>query len=210
MKGCLVSFPNLLSLRTPYGSIFMQGDELETAHDSGKQNVDGKHPSIVKASVNSVSSANQKSKKKKKKKSKEELPSNAEDHENSCGVTLENLSIGIESSRHQHIASSSRKAKSGNVNGKDSVVKQLKPSILQVDPKFLIAENELRRIFGSKVVNSFEKGHQAGNRQSLAGRRGSHNHRRTILVSPSEHWPRWDGSLSMELLERSNGVNYFR
>ncbi|KAL3506412.1 hypothetical protein ACH5RR_031794 [Cinchona calisaya] len=178
-------------------------DELETAHESGK------HPSTVKVSINPVQSSNNKSKKKKKKKSKEDLLTNADDHDKSCDITLENLSIGNESSRHHHVASFSRKAKSANVN--HSVAKHLKPSILQVDPKFLIAENELRRIFGSKVVNSFEKVHQAGNsRQSIAGRRGSHSHRRTILVSPSEHWPRWDGSLSMELLESSNGVDYFR
>lgn len=187
-----------------------KGDEMETVHASGYQNVNEKHPSIVKASVNSVSSTNQKSKKKKKKKLKADFPSNVEDHEKSCNVTFENLSLEIESSRQQHIASYRRKAKSANINGKDSVMKQLKRSILLVEPKFLIAENELRRIFGSKVVNSFEKGHQAGNsRQSLAGRRGSYSHRRTILVSPSEHWPRWDGSLSMELLESRNGVNYF-
>ena len=191
--------------------MLLQGDEVEAAHASRYQNVNEKHPSMVKASVTSISLANQKSKKKKKKKSKADLSSNVEDHERSCNVTLENLSLEVDSSSQQRIASYSRKAKSANISGKDSIVKQLKPSILQVDPKFLSAENELRRIFGSKVVNSFEKGHQAGNsRQSLTGRRGSYSHRRTILVSPSEHWPRWDGSLSMELLESSNGVNYFR
>lgn len=185
-----------------------KGDELEIADESGKHNIDGKHSSVSKVSINPVASSN-KSKKKKKKKYKEDLPTKADNHEKSCDVTLENLSIGNESSRDQHVASSSRKTKSANVN--DSVIKQRKPSILQVDPKFLIAENELRRIFGSKVVNSFEKGHQAGNsRHSIAGRRGGHNHRRTILVSPSEHWPRWDGSLSMELLESNNDTNYFR
>lgn len=191
----------------------MQGDELKNADESGKKDVDGIQQSIEKSvSIKSVSSSNNKSRKKKKKKAKEDLPLKIEDVGKSCDMPLEDLSIGVASSKNEHDALSFTTANSTNGNCKSSLMKQLKPSILQVDPKFLIAENELRRIFGSKVVNSFERGQQAGNsRQSLAGRRGgSHSHRKTILVSPSEHWPRWDGSLSMELLESSNGVNYFR
>ncbi|KAG5231582.1 transcription factor [Salix suchowensis] len=90
-------------------------------------------------------------------------------------------------------------------------VKQCAPSALQVDPKCLNPENELRRIFGSKVVKSFEKSNQASSsRQVIGGRRGAHHTRKTILVSPSEHWPRWDGSLSMEFLETKDGYHHFR
>ncbi|KAK1388498.1 Transcription factor [Heracleum sosnowskyi] len=72
-------------------------------------------------------------------------------------------------------------------------------------------ETELRRIFGSKVVNSLGKSHQTGpSRQNRGGRRGNHNHRKTILVSPLEHWPRWDGSFSMEYLETKDQYHYFR
>lgn len=120
----------------------------------------------------------------------------------------EKLSFAIESASPQ---SGLLKAKPANVTSGDIQVKQSASSILQVDPKFLNAENELRRIFGSKVVNSFEKGHQTGtSRQIRGGKRGSHNHRKTVLVSPLDHWPRWDGSLSMELLETRDGYHYFR
>ncbi|CAI9117709.1 OLC1v1019167C4 [Oldenlandia corymbosa var. corymbosa] len=186
-------------------------DDLGNAEEPGCKNVDGIVRPSEKASVKPVSSSNSKSKKKKKKKTKEKLPTNPEDLAESDEMTLENLSIEEVSSKHEHAASSSKLAKLSNSN-KGSLGKKLKSSILQVDPKFLIAENELRRIFGSKVVKSFERGQHSGNsRHSIAGRRaGSHSHRKTILVSASEHWPRWDGSFSMELLESSKGVNYFR
>ncbi|KAJ9549279.1 LOW QUALITY PROTEIN: hypothetical protein OSB04_021822 [Centaurea solstitialis] len=149
-----------------------------------------------------------KSKKKKKKKKSKELSSSTGDV-NSLDVILEDLSFGVNPSGAQGQPS---KKKSEIVNGGgDRPGKVCTTHILQVDPKFLSAENELRRIFGSKVVSSFERSNQPGSsRQSRPVRRGSHTHRKTILVSPSDHWPRWDGSLSMELLEHGDGCNYFR
>lgn len=124
---------------------------------------------------------------------------------------FEDLSIGVDSSRMQCPSSSSTKPQYGNLKNNMGEVKKCRSSILHVEPWYLIAENELRRIFGSKVVSSFGKSHQIGNsRQSRGARRGNHNHRRTILITPSEHWPRWDGSLSMELLETKDGFHYFR
>lgn len=168
-------------------------------------NIDGKHPSMLKATINNVSTSDVKTKKKKKKnkkkKIKDDLSASAEDDEISSGLMLENLSLGA----------SSYGDKSAKVNNDDIRAKHCKSSILQIDPKFLRPENELRRIFGSKVVNSFERSHHSGSSSSAhVGRRGSHNHRRTILVSPSERWPRWDGSLSMELMETKDEVHYFR
>ncbi|KAI3728745.1 hypothetical protein L6452_17387 [Arctium lappa] len=169
----------------------------------GEDNV----PSSKKDNATKVSSSSQKSKKKKKKKKSKELSSSTGDV-NSLDVMLEDLSFGVNSSGGQRQPS---KKKSENVNGGDRPGKGCTTHILQVDPRFLSAENELRRIFGSKVVSSFERSNQPGtSRQSRPVRRGSHTHRKTILVSPSDHWPRWDGSLSMELLEHGDGCNYFR
>ncbi|CAK9143611.1 unnamed protein product [Ilex paraguariensis] len=187
-----------------------QGNESEIADESSIGNIDVNEPPTGKAIVNTVPSLNHKSKKNKKKKSKEHSFSNTYKADNRVDVMLENLSFGVDGSSRQSGGSHPVKAKP-NLNAGGSVVKQCTSSILQVDPKFLSAENELRRIFGSKVVSSFEKSNQTGtSRQIRGGRRGSHNHRRTILVSPSEHWPRWDGSLSMELLETREGYHYFR
>lgn len=183
----------------------MQGDEHSTAIDPAKRNDDDINLSV------SVNSANLKIKKKKKKKGKQGLLANNEDHEGFSDLMFEDLTIGDDSSRMQCLSSSSTKPKQGNLINNLGEVKKIRSSVLHVDPRYLIAENELRRIFGSKVVSSFGRSHQIGNsRQSRGARRGNHNHRRTILISPSEHWPRWDGSLSMELLETKDGFHYFR
>ncbi|KAL2490201.1 Basic helix-loop-helix [Abeliophyllum distichum] len=184
-----------------------------SADDSSIGNIDGKHTSMLKATINKVSVSGIKTtkKKKKKKKIKEDLSASAENDERSSGLMLEDLSLGASSYGNEQIASHPAKVKSAKVYNDKIMAKHCKTSILQIDPKFLRPENELRRIFGSKVVNSFERSHHSGSSSSTyVGRRGSHNHRRTILVSPSEHWPRWDGSLSMELLETKDEVHYFR
>lgn len=165
-------------------------------------------PSKMKDSVNVVSTSNQKSKKKKKKKSKEASFPSTNKVEKPLDEILKTLTLEVNSSSDQP---ANGKAKLKNTRNWDRPVKKCTPSILQVDPKYLNADNELRRIFGSKVVNSFEKSNQTGSsRQARGGRRGGHNPRKTILVSPSENWPRWDGSFSMEFLEVKDGYHYFR
>ncbi|KAI4378852.1 hypothetical protein MLD38_016276 [Melastoma candidum] len=84
--------------------------------------------------------------------------------------------------------------------------------VLLINRKYLKVETELRKFFGSKVVKSFEASNQAGTSRHMhrGGRRGNHNPRKSILVTPSEHWPRWDGSLSMEFSELKDGFSYFR
>ncbi|XP_071702498.1 uncharacterized protein [Rutidosis leptorrhynchoides] len=155
----------------------------------------------ISANVNN----NKKSKKKKKNKKKNKEVSSSAGDMGSIDDILGGLSVGGNSSVGRSRVS---EKKVENVNG-------CKTCVLQVDPRFLNAENELRRIFGSKVVSSFEKSNKAGSsRQGRPGRRVSVTHRKTVMVTPSEHWPRWDGSLSMELLEEKNkdrkGCNYFR
>lgn len=161
-----------------------------------------------KSTADVVSTSNHKSKKKKKKKGKQGSFSRVDKAEKPLDVILKTLSLDSNSLSNQP---GSTEAKSVNVKVCDNRAKQYTTSILQVDPKFLSAENELRRIFGSKVVSSFENSQQTGSsRQIRGGRRGSHNPKKTILVSPSDHWPRWDGSLSMEFLESKDGLNFFR
>lgn len=84
-----------------------------------------------------------------------------------------------------------------------------------MDPRYLKAEDELRRIFGSKVINAAERG---GDRTGMvAGRKRQGPHRggrvslkKTLLVTPHEHWPRPEGGLSMECAETRDGLNFFR
>ncbi|XP_034904218.1 uncharacterized protein [Populus alba] len=178
-------------------------DDEMVVGNNHKQELSG-----MKSMAGAISTSNQKSKKKKKKKSKTGLSSVTNKVKEPFDDMLDTLSLDVNSSRHQPCPT---KTKPETSKLCAEFVKQCAPSALQVDPKCLNPENELRRIFGSKVVKSFEKSNQASSsRQVIGGRRGAHHTRRTILVSPSEHWPRWDGSLSMEFLETKDGYHHFR
>ncbi|KAK9051989.1 hypothetical protein SSX86_028617 [Deinandra increscens subsp. villosa] len=189
----------------PYSNPFdlLNEQEQDQENESGDSDTSStvKNVDDVKKNIaTDISSSNQKTKKKKKKKNKvKELSSNTDDVK-ALDLMLKDLSFGGDQRQPS-------KRKPENVNGAG---RRCTTNILQVDSRFLSADNELRRIFGSKVVNSFEKSNQAGSsRQIRSGRRANHFYKKTIIISPSEHWPRWDGSLSMKLLEIKNGCNYF-
>ncbi|KAJ7963383.1 transcription factor 25 [Quillaja saponaria] len=196
---------NPFDLLNDHDSELDEGDELKSPYEMVIDYKDKEEQSTFK--ITSVASnSNPKSKKKKKKKNKEVSSSSKDTVEKDLDVILENLDVN--SSTEQHLSS---KAKGVYAKDCNNAVKQYSDSILQVDPKYLNAENELRRIFGSKVVKSFESSNQAGSsRQTRGVRRGNHNLRKTVLVTPANHWQRWDGSLSMEFLETRDGFNYFR
>lgn len=180
-----------------------QEDELEIIEDATKEKTDKQISHKAANSSFSGPSSSKKLKKKKKKKGKEVTISDG----GSLDLVLETFSLDEKVNQQASINESN----TSNVKTRDKLRKQFKHSILKVDPKCLNAENELRRIFGSKVVNAFENSSQAGSsRQMRSGRRGGHTHRKSIFLSPSDHWPRWDGSLSMELLETRDGCSYFR
>lgn len=92
--------------------------------------------------------------------------------------------------------------------------------VLGVDVKHLKAEDELRRIFGSKVISSVEAHEGAGahggggRRHRLSGRgrgRGVVGPRKGgVLISPLDHWPRWDGGILMESMGSKDGSQYFK
>ncbi|KAM7276514.1 hypothetical protein ACFE04_018380 [Oxalis oulophora] len=87
------------------------------------------------------------------------------------------------------------------------------PAVLQVDPMCLNYESEMRRIFASKVVKSFDKSNPGSSkhiRQCQGSWATDFTGKKTYLVSPSENWPPWDDSLSMEYLETKGGCHYFR
>lgn len=191
----------------PFDLLNEHEQEQEQENDSSDVDTVKKEDKVLPSKKNTATNvlrSTQKSKKKKKKKKSKGLTSNTTT-EDSLDAILEDLSFGVNSSGGE---GQSSKKKSENVNNGG---KGCTTNILQVDPRFLSAENELKRIFGSKVVSSFERSNQPGSsRQIRPGRRGTHTHRKTIIVTPSDHWPRWDGSLSMELLENRDGCPYFR
>nr|VDD03937.1 unnamed protein product [Brassica oleracea] len=146
-------------------------------------------------------SSKNKSKKKKKKKTKESRSNVVVKPEITLDETLEALSLGANSKQEEE-------------------VQETKPAssrpVLEIDPKYLNLENELRRMYGSKVVRSLESSSQSGgggggsSRQGRGGRRGVHHITKTVLITPMENWARWDRSFSMEFLETKDGYNYFR
>ncbi|XP_023640195.1 transcription factor 25 [Capsella rubella] len=143
-----------------------------------------------------------KSKKKKKKKNKES-GSNVAKPEISLDETLEALGLNA-NSKLEKVQDSKPNA--------DSSKKASSRYVLEIDPKYLNLENELRRVYGSKALRSFESGTQGGGSSRLGrgGRRGVHHITKTVLISPKENWSRWDRSFSMEFLETKDGNNYFR
>ncbi|KAF5177488.1 Transcription factor [Thalictrum thalictroides] len=187
-----------------YDSI--EDDDLDVAHESSPPGVVDQVPSLVKTTVGKLPLSNRKSKKKKKKTKEDHNSTNKDKSQESIDGFLQSLAIHTNLSTHQPPTT---KAKNSGVL--ENMVKKHTPSILSVEPKFLRPENELRRIFGSDVVRSFENSNASGSsRQIRGGRRGGHNPRKTFLVSPSSHWPRWDGSLSMELVETRDGQHFFK
>ncbi|CAA0821206.1 Unknown protein [Striga hermonthica] len=178
-----------------------QPEKEETAFGTSDRAISSK-PSTMEKGSNRAQVPNAKSKKNKKKKKK-----NGEDRSHiPSDFTLETLSLEASSSGYP--PNSANKLKKSSTDNDKVLKKQNNSSVLQVDPKFLSAENELRRIFGNSVVKTHERSNVSANSRQVRG--GRHILKRTILVSPSQHWPRWDGSLSMELLETKDGVHYFK
>ncbi|GJN34350.1 hypothetical protein PR202_gb23002 [Eleusine coracana subsp. coracana] len=180
--------------------------EDETERSQPETYTEHKH-SVKKKPASVVPEANKKSKKKKKK--SKAGPSQAKlSDEQSLDSILEDLSIETKTT-HQRAHQSDR------LSGKEIETNEMTPamsSVLAIDPKHLKGENEMRRIFGSKVVDSFENQRNvpSSSRQVRGVRRVAHNPRRTLLVSPPSYWPQWDKSMSMDLLETKNSLNYFR
>lgn len=162
-------------------------------------------------------SAKPKNKKKKKKKNKAKISSFEPKKDTSADLHLERLNVtGTEcTSDHDSLDAHSGKTEpltNSGMGGK-YISAKCTSEILSVDPKFLRAEDELKRIFGSKVINARENSSNSENQRRKQGlRRGPRNFhtRRTILVVPLDYWPRWDGSLSMELVETKEGLHFFR
>ena len=184
--------------------ICLQDNDQEAVEEVS---VDRHKQFVCNGAKSAISTSNKKLKKKKKKKERESSSSTTDKIlDKPLDVILKSLSLDINPS-----ALRSPQGPDKAKNGTEESVKQCMPSLLEVEPKYLNAGNELRRIFGAKVVKSFEKNNQASSsRQLRGGRRVNHLSRKTYLVSPSDHWPRWDGSLSMEYLESRNGYHYFR
>lgn len=91
--------------------------------------------------------------------------------------------------------------------------------ILHVEPRLLNADSELKRLFGSRVIESERRGEEAtnaaGGRRRGRGNGRSNIRRRVSLVSPRENWFPEAPGLVMEIDSQTTdkdmtGVRYFR
>lgn len=178
-------------------------EEDETEIIQALSYTEQKHSVQKKANV--VPETNKKSKKKKKKSKAEPSSTKSKDAQ-----SLDSILEAIEKNTIQQRSHQSDRAAGTELETNEAT--HGASSVLAIDPKHLKAENEMRRIFGSKVVDSFEnqRNMPSSSRQVRGARRVAHNPRKTLLVSPPSYWPPWDKSISMDLLEMKNGLNYFR
>lgn len=163
---------------------------------------------VKKKPNGAVPETNKKSKKKKKKGKVEPPVLTKSRDEKSLDSILEDLAIEkspIQKNVHQNDRATGKEIETSETAVGTS-------SVLAIDPKHLKAENEMRRIFGSKVVDSLEnqRNMPGTSRQVRGVRRAAHNPRRTLLVSPPSFWPPWDKAMSMDLVETKGSLNYFR
>mmetsp|Transcript_19161 Transcript_19161/g.41385 ORF Transcript_19161/g.41385 Transcript_19161/m.41385 type:complete len:710 (+) Transcript_19161:50-2179(+) len=90
--------------------------------------------------------------------------------------------------------------------------------LLGVDLRGLRGDDELRRIFGADVVQSVDRedmAEAANRRRAVGAARGMAPGRRRplkkgLLVAPKEHWPPFEGGLSMEICGVKDGRQLFR
>ncbi|KAJ7557549.1 hypothetical protein O6H91_05G131800 [Diphasiastrum complanatum] len=194
--------------KNPFDLLGIQEDDIDEKEDGAAEPESNVQEAVLGAtSPKRTSLSKAKKKNKGKKKSKHLNASEAHVREESIDSLLERLAAS-------NLDMSSSESSRQKVPNKSSSVNDTVP-LLAVNSKYLRAEDELRRIFGAKVINAVEKSGDGATaryrRQGVvrhAGRVGPL--KRTILVAPMETWPRWDGGISMEYLESKDGLMHFR
>ena len=187
-------------------------DELEELIDA-KESVMHEKPTAP------VQGASRKSKKKKKKKKKgknsvSETPADDDDDDGDDDDVDQLLKVFTVSEKEVATSSSSISTESQSrvlLNASKS-----NKAPLVVDTKHLRAEDELKRIFGSKVINAVERSNYGNfggtrRRQVMNRKIGRGNLlRKTVLVTPKDYWPSWDNSISMEQTSVKDGLQEFK
>uniref|UniRef100_A0A0P4VSV4 Putative transcription factor 25 n=2 Tax=Rhodnius TaxID=13248 RepID=A0A0P4VSV4_9HEMI len=135
-------------------------------------------------------------KKKKKKKKPCKIPSNTRSSE-------DNIEDEVERSVREvnELLGEMQEVGPAHYSEASTMSPNARKSVLSVDHRTLNPNNELRRIFGSKIIQNEQVKKRGRNRGHL---------RSTWLVSPKENWPQiGKPGLSMKLVETKNGIHYF-
>ncbi|KAL3700030.1 hypothetical protein R1sor_018052 [Riccia sorocarpa] len=184
----------------------LQEEDVENENeDESQRQSDQQNVSCAASTSASESVKARKKKNKSKKKGKQQQQSSSDEKIHGADVESVDQLLSMLGERNDEASSSTRDGSSAGRRMPDAYDKHL-----GADMKHLRAEDELRRIFGSKVINSVESGFQR-RRQGASRRTGrGMPWRRSVLVVPMEHWARWDGGISMECTEVKDGRQYFR
>lgn len=146
-------------------------------------------------STHSTDSLKRKKKKKKKKlKSQKSTEENLDDAEDEVDASIREVNKML----------GERESSSADATCTASTVEGPSPerSLLAVDPRNFNPDNEMKRIFGSKVIQNEQTGKQRRGRGRTHGRS-------SILVSPKNWPPVGKPGISMSLVERKEDVSYF-
>ncbi|KAG2232357.1 hypothetical protein INT48_007372 [Thamnidium elegans] len=163
-------------------------DEEEEEEEEEKREEEEKipEPVIEKPVVEKASSKKSKNKKKNKKNNKSDTSSKKKDEEDISMRELDKV-----------IKEINKKAPKGNKNNKNLNTEERR-QLLSVNYRFLDAEAEMKRLFGSHVVNSENRASQ--------GR----VIKKSKFASPKSDWPPYKrNGLSMENVETIDGITYY-
>jgi negative regulator of replication initiation len=168
----------------PFGGVDLLGEDLLGLVESDDEPSHSVGPDQRNERDTAKAVGKKKRKKKKTKKGQDSVPSGAERGEEDIDTIIRAVN-----EEYGEFPSSTDVA--------DSVSHH--KTVLIIDRRNLNAENELKRIFGSKTVNSVKK-------------RQHHKqvYRASVLVHVKENWPKWENlGMSMEMTESKNNVQYF-
>jgi hypothetical protein len=190
-------------------------DELEESIYADESSMPGKPTASASLQV-----ASRKSKKKKKKKKGKNIASGSPEVEDGDGGKDDN--DDVDQLLKRFILSEKGDASSSSIVSTDSratvslFASKSSNTPLVVDTKHLRAEDELKRIFGSKVINAVERSNSSAfggtrRRPGMTRKIGRGNLlRKTVLVTPKDYWPSWDNSISMEQTSMKDGLQEFK
>ncbi|XP_024388614.2 uncharacterized protein [Physcomitrium patens] len=196
-------------VRNMFDLLGSQDNEVELANeDEDEDNRDSSNNGVIEKKVTPTANVTKSKKKKNKGKNKGKTSTSVALETNSAAEeSVDELLEQLALERHGETTSASDTMSARPV--------LIESDILAVDPRHLRAEDELRHIFGSKVINSVERSGEGsglliGRRRQPSRRGGRNLHKKSLLVTPLEHWPRLEGGLSMECTDQKEGLSFFR
>lgn len=202
-------------------------DDAESEEDVQKPVIKQPEPEPTQTELKSASK-----KKKKKKKKKAKAAAVTEPEATQSDAELDEIDRALKSLATDGQLPAGAGAAATTRDTEDASFPKTTDELLAVDPKFLNATNEMKRLFGNVVLESFDQPAETGRRRdrnretvdlgrALTGRYSPASRgqslagvtlRRNILMQGKDEWPRApSGGLGMELEKKlASGVTLYR